>query len=259
MNCMKKKNFLVATYFVLLAVAAGAQVYTINPIYNCVTMDNSFYSIDTFTRGIFLVDLDKMTFTTPISILSTPKIFSIKKVTRLENNLFKLILKKDNRYSPNLFYLKLDKAGKPLYIQKDHINIETYTTTAAALTLNLVCSKVKKVQVPYTSGAAAPDDTLAKANKKAVFIEGYNKFEMENDVITWTEGKGSSSIIHNIVITKSYVSTRETNYYIQLVGEEADGSSYSVAFFRNRNNYPNYYHMYVEHIEKNTWTAITCY
>ncbi|MBK8343762.1 MAG: hypothetical protein IPL12_10900 [Bacteroidetes bacterium] len=84
----------------MLCGAGIAQVYTIEPLYECKTIqlksggEIELYSIDSFSRGKFIIDLDKMLFTDPITIRSQPEIIDIKKVTRLEKTGFKLILKR---------------------------------------------------------------------------------------------------------------------------------------------------------------------
>jgi hypothetical protein len=259
-----KKIFSTAICLGLLATIANAQVYTINPIYTVKTVDVdrstlSIASIDSFSRESFIVDLDKMTFTNPVTILSSPEVIGIKKVTRLDNNLIQLKLKKDNRYSPELYYLQLDAAGNPLYIQNADVIFTTYTTTASALILRKKCTRIKKVEVPYTEGENPPDDSSQKAMTAAKYIEGYNAWELKNGVVIWTEGKGKNAIVHTITITSSGAYNKKNYEYVQLIGKDETGRDCNVVFIDDRTGNPAYYHIKFERIESNSWTTMSFY
>jgi hypothetical protein len=258
---MFMKNFFTTIGFVLQVTFAGAQVYTINPVYDCETIElnkNSLelHSIDTFTRGSFIVDLDNMVITSPATVA---RIITIKKVNRLDDNLLKLTLKKEHRYSPEVFYLQLDAAGKPLYIQDAGVVFKTYTTTGAALTLRSACTRVKKAVIPYTMGEAPPDAKLKMAMEKARDSSYNNKFELNNGTVTWTEGKGRDAVVHKLNVSGSVVSTNKDNYFIQLTGIDDAGDPCNVMFFRTSKNYPYNNFIYVERVINGTWVAMRCY
>lgn len=258
---MLVKNFLVTTWLVLMAAAVGAQVYSLTPVYLVQSLELSktnlaLLSVDSFSRGGFIVDLDKMVFTDPATIMSKPRVSTIKKVTRLSGNLLMFKIKKDNKYSSDLFYLKLNESGKPLSIQDGN---RTYTSNPASLNLYSVCTKIKMATVPYTEGANAPDRLMKPALATAVLTDAYNIFELKNGAITWTEGKGKKALLHQITISESTVSTKPEIYYLQFAGSDAEGTKYNVIFYRINSQYPHYNHIEFEKVTKNNWTTMFLY
>ncbi len=251
--------------FYLMCAKCIAQVYTLDPLYECETIelkkggDLELYSIDSFTRGKFVIDLDKMTFTDPVTILSQPEIIDIKKVTKLENNRIQIDLKKDNRYSPDLYYLQLDSMGDPLYLQQSEVIFKNYTSNPASLILHSECTRNLIVEIPYTAGDPAPDVALKKALETADFTDGDNSFQLEHGYLTWTSGKGKNAVEHKIRIDNAYVSTNSDNYYIQLTGKDNFGLSYSIAFYHSRKAYPAYNYIFFERIENGKWIAMWCF
>ncbi len=228
----------------MLCGAGKAQVYTIEHLYECKTIqlksggEIELYSIDSFTQGKFVIDLDKMKFTDPITIMSQPDIIDIKKITRLENNRIQIDLKKDNRYSPDLYYLQLDSLNKPLYLQKSQVIFTNYTSNPESLILYSECTRNLVQEVPYQEGDPAPDAVLMEGLENGKYTDGENSFKLENGYVIWTAGKGKNAFQRKIHIDNAYVSTTSNNYYIQLTGKDINGIGYSIAFFHSSSAYP---------------------
>ena len=254
------KKLLVSISFLLLAITTNAQVYTIKPIYEITTIENkkriSLYSIDSFSTGNFVVDLDKMILSNPGSPSSRAEIIPIIKFTRLDNNLLKFKLKKKYPSSPDTYYLQLDEADKPLYILIDQNTFTTYTTIASAVTLRFLCSRFYKVEVPYTNGAPAPMRELKEIVAKTWMADGDNIFELKNGIVTWTEGKGKNGMVHKFVISSSKVSTERGHYFIQLEGNDEAGNLCAIVFYESFSEHPYTTYVTLDKIEGNRWTRM---
>jgi len=254
---MAVKKLLVFVWF-------GLMVYTLKPIYLCQSIetknDHEFFSIDSFSNGSFIIDLDKMILTNPATIMSTPEIITIKKVTHLDNNVLVLKVKKDSKYSIELYYLKFDGSGNPVSVRTAYKNVyKTYTAAVKNLDLRSVCTKIKMATVPYTTGAAAPDALMKLAWPNAVFTDASNYFELKDGAITWTEGKDKNAVPHHLTISESTVSTSPEAFYMQFTCKDAAGIQYSVMFYRINSQYPYYNHINVEKAESNSWTTMYFY
>ena len=250
--------------FFLLCGVGIAQVYTIEPLYECKTIqlksggEIELYSIDSFSRGKFIIDLDKMLFTDPITIRSQPEIIDIKKITRLENNRIQIDLKKDNRFSPDLYYLQLDSLNKPLYLQQSEVIFTNYTSNPESLILFSECTRNLVVEVPHQEGDPAPDAVLMEGLENGKYTDGENSFKLENGYVIWTAGKGKNAVQRKIHIDNVYVSTTYNNYYIQVTGKDNLGQDCSVVFGYSSSAYPANNYIYFERIEGGKWIAMRC-